>query len=177
MGEEDWLVGRFDQDRDRLRAVARRMLGSGREAEAALWAARTRLGQAEGGDSVAGWLTSAVVGASLDALLARPAGGHRPEPAIGHEDPPEPELAALLADSVGLALLNALGTLTPDERMAFILHDVFAVPYTELGALLSSSPAAAERLARSARARVRRTTPPPELPWDADPAACGGPGG
>ena len=165
MNEQDWLAQRFEQDRRRLRAVAYRMLGSVSEAEDAVQEAWLRLNRSdtERVANLGGWLTTVVARVCLDMLRARQArredsvGTWLPEQIVSIDDGPEDE--ALLADSVGLALLVVLDTLTPPERLAFVLHDLFAVPFDEIAEILGRSPAASRQLASRARRRVRGATP------------------
>jgi RNA polymerase sigma factor (sigma-70 family) len=151
MDERAWLTERFEEDRTRLRAVAYRMLGSVNEADDAVQEAWLRLSRADTGsvENLTGWLTTVVAQVCLNMLRTResrreePLDVHVPDPITGHEDGGDPEQEALLADSVGLALLVVLDTLTPAERLAFVLHDMFAVPFDELGPMIERSPAAA----------------------------------
>jgi len=168
MGEHDWLATRFEENRDRLRAVAYRILGSEPEAEDAVQETWIRLSRSETGaiDNLGGWLTTVVGRICLDMLRTRHV---RPEQPIGDHSPvladdavPDPELEAVQADSVGLALLVVLETLTPAERLAFVLHDMFAVPFDDIAPILGKSPAAARQLASRARRRVRGTPEPLE---------------
>ena len=158
-----WLAERFEEHRSRLRAVAYRMLGSLDEADDALQEAWIRFSSA-GADEVVnlgGWLTTIVTRTCLNALRARAArpetlaGARVPDPVLSPADGPTPEQEALLADSVGLALLVVLDTLTPAERVAFVLHDVFDVPFGEIAPMLERTPDAARQLASRARHRVR----------------------
>ncbi len=157
------LIERFEADRARLRAVAYRMLGSLSEADDAVQEAWLRLSRADTRDveNLAGWLTTVVARVCLNMLRAResrredPFDVHVPEPVVASD----PEQEAMLADSVGLALLVVLDTLTPAERLAFVLHDLFAVPFDELGPMIERSPAAARQLASRARRRVRGSAP------------------
>jgi RNA polymerase sigma factor (sigma-70 family) len=162
-GTDDWLAERFEEHRARLRAVAYRMLGSLDEAEDAVQEAWVRF-SAAGADEVVnlgGWLTTIVTRVCLNALRARAArpealvGGRVPDPVLSPSDGPTPEQEALLADSVGLALLVVLDTLNPAERVAFVLHDVFDVPFGEIAPVLDRTPEAARQLASRARQRVR----------------------
>ncbi|WP_182903466.1 sigma-70 family RNA polymerase sigma factor [Microbispora sp. H10830] len=168
MVEQDWLSERFAEHQGRLQAVAYRMLGSPSEAEDAVQEAWLRAGRADTGqvENPAGWLTTVVARVCLNMLEARrtrpeeSAGTLPPEPAAPHAGPHPtsqagPEDEALLADSVGVALMVVLDTLTPAERLAFVLHDVFAVSFDEIGAIIDRSPAAARQLASRARRRVR----------------------
>jgi len=165
-GEEDaggWLADRFEEQRPRLRAVAYRMLGSLEEADDAVQEAWVRCAAAGAGDVVnlGGWLTTIVTRICLNALRARAArpetlaGSRVPDPVLSPADGPTPEQEVLLADSVGLALLVVLDTLTPAERVAFVLHDVFDVPFGEIAPMLDRTPDAARQLASRARHRVR----------------------
>jgi RNA polymerase sigma-70 factor, ECF subfamily len=163
--EGDWLAERFEAHRPRLHAVAHRMLGSAAEADDAMQEAWLRLSRsgADGVENMGGWLTTIVARVCLDLLRSRrsrheePLGEHLPERA-GDADP---EQQALMADSVGLALLVVLDTLTPAERLAFVLHDMFDVPFDEIAPVLDRSPAAARQLASRARRRVRGAGPNP----------------
>jgi len=170
MDEDAWLTERFTEHRTRLRAVAYRMLGSVSEADDAVQEAWLRLSRADTGsvESVAGWLTTVVARVCLNMLRTRgsrredPLDVHMPDPIISREDGGDPEQEALLADSVGLALLVVLDTLTPAERLAFVLHDMFAVPFEELAPMIERSPAAARQLASRARRRVQGAAPAPD---------------
>ncbi|HEY9475356.1 MAG TPA: sigma-70 family RNA polymerase sigma factor [Mycobacteriales bacterium] len=163
MDERAWLTERFEEDRTRLRAVAYRMLGSVSEADDAVQEAWLRLNRADtsGVENLTGWLTTVVARVCLNMLRTRgsrreePIDTHVPDPITGPEDGGDPEQEALLADSVGLALLVVLDTLTPPERLAFVLHDMFAVPFDEIGPMVGRSSAAARQLASRARRRVR----------------------
>jgi RNA polymerase sigma factor (sigma-70 family) len=169
MSEQDWLAQRFEEHRRRLRAVAYRMLGSVSEADDAVQEAWLRLSGSEPGEieNLSGWLTTVVARVSLNMLRARavrreePLGPRVPDPVVDRADGVDPEHQALLADSVGLALLVVLETLTPPERLAFVLHDSFGVPFEEIAPLIDRSPQAARQLASRARRRVRAqpTTP------------------
>jgi RNA polymerase sigma factor (sigma-70 family) len=158
-----WLVERFEEQRPRLRAVAYRMLGSLEDADDAVQEAWVRCSAAGADDVVnlGGWLTTIVTRVCLNALRARAAhpeaqaGAHVPDPVLSPADGPTPEQEALLADSVGLALLVVLDALTPAERVAFVLHDVFDVPFGEIAPMLDRTPDAARQLASRARHRVR----------------------
>ena len=158
-----WLAERFEEHRARLRAVAYRMLGSLDEADDAVQEAWIRF-SAAGADEVVnlgGWLTTIVSRVCLNALRARAArpetlaGARVPDPVLSPAEGPTPEQEALLADSVGLALLVVLETLTPAERVAFVLHDVFDFPFGEIAPMLDRTPEAARQLASRARHRVR----------------------
>jgi RNA polymerase sigma factor (sigma-70 family) len=166
----DWLAQRFEDHSTHLRAVAYRMLGSLSEADDAVQEAWLRLNRADAGDieNLGGWLTTVVARVCLDMLRARtarreePLGVHLPEPIISREDGVDPEHEALLAEGVGLALLVVLETLAPAERLAFVLHDMFAVPFDEIAPIVGRTPAAARQLASRARRRVQQTAPPPD---------------
>ncbi len=170
MDERAWLTERFEEHRTRLRAVAYRMLGSLSEADDAVQEAWLRLSRADAGsvENLAGWLTTVVARVCLNMLRTResrreePLDVHVPDPIIGHKDGGDPEHEALLADSVGLALLVVLDTLTPAERLAFVLHDMFAVPFEEIAPMIERSPAAARQLASRARRRVQGAAPTPD---------------
>lgn len=163
MDERDWLAQRFDEQRTRLHTIAYRMLGSVSESEDAVQEAWLRLNRVDQAtvDNLAGWLTTVVGRVSLDMLRARRArridavGSWLPEPIVAVEAGPGPEEQALVAESVGLALLVVLETLTPSERLAFVLHDMFAVPFADIAAIIGCSPAAARQLASRGRRRVR----------------------
>ncbi|WP_349433655.1 sigma-70 family RNA polymerase sigma factor [Pararhizobium sp. A13] len=160
MDEKKFLAEKFEADRGRLRAAAYRMLGSRSEAEDAVQEAWLRLGRSEMSEigNLSGWLTTVVARICLDMLRARksrreePYGPHVPEPLTSADDA---EHEALLADSVGAALLIVLETLTPAERLAFVLHDMFAVPFDEIAPIVDRSPEAARQLASRARRRVQ----------------------
>jgi RNA polymerase sigma factor (sigma-70 family) len=166
MTGDDWLATRFEENRDRLRSVAYRILGSELEAEDAVQETWIRLSRSDSGaiDNLGGWLTTVVGRICLDMLRTRRG---RPEYTVGEhsavladDDVPDPELEAVQADSVGLALLVVLDTLTPAERVSFVLHDVFAVPFSDIAALLDRSEAAAQQLASRARRRVSGSPEP-----------------
>ena len=175
MDERDWLAERFQERRPRLRAVAYRMLGSTSEADDAVQEAWVRLSRSNAGeiDNLEAWLVTVVGRVALNMLRSRktrgeePLDAHLPDPIVDRADGIDPEHEALLADSVGLALLVVLETLTPAERIAYVLHDMFSVPFDEIGAILDRSPDAARQLASRGRRRIRgaNTTP------DADAAA------
>jgi RNA polymerase sigma factor (sigma-70 family) len=167
VSERDRQAEEFERHRARLRAVAYRMLGSMNEAEDAVQESWLRLNRA-GSDSVdnlGGWLTTVVARVALDMLRARRARREEyvdswlPEPIVVNVGERDPEEEAMLADSVGLALLVVLDTLTPSERLAFVLHDMFGVPFEEIAPIVDRSPAAARQLASRARRRVRGATP------------------
>ena len=170
MDESDWLAEEFEANRSRLRAVAYRMLGSLSEADDAVqetWLHLSRSG-ASGVENLGGWLTTVVARVCLDMLRSRksrreePAGGDMPEPASRRDDGTDPEQQALLADAVGPALLVVLETLAPAERLAFVLHDMFAVPFDAIAPIVGRSPAAARQLASRARRRVQGQPAVPE---------------
>ena len=163
MTEPEWLAEGFEQNRARLRAVAYRMLGSLAEADDAVQEAWLRLSRADasGVDNLGAWLTTIVARVCLNELRSRrtrreePMGVHVPDPVISRADGTNPEEEALLADSVGLALHVVLETLTPAERLAFVLHDMFDLPFDEIAPMVGRSPATARQLASRARRRVR----------------------
>ena len=168
--ENNWLAERFEENRSRLRAVAYRMLGSLSEVDDAVqetWLRLSRTG-ASGVENLGGWLTTVVARVCLDMLRARQAlreeslGARVPDPIVSQSDGIDPEHEALLADSVGLALLVVLETLAPAERLAFVLHDMFAVPFEEIAPIVGRSPAAARQLASRARRRVQRAPTVPD---------------
>ena len=171
--DDESLAERFKAHRSHLRAVAYRMLGSLREADDVVQQAWLRLSRSDtdGIDNLGGWLTTVVGRVCLDMLRSRksrrqePLGAHVPDAIAGRKDGTDPEHEALLADSVGLALLVVLETLTPAERLAFVLHDLFAMPFDEIAPILGRSPAAARQLASRARRRVQgsATVPDPDL--------------
>jgi RNA polymerase sigma-70 factor (ECF subfamily) len=173
MGERDWLAERFEENRGHLRAVSYRMLGSVSEADDAVQEAWLRLDGSDTSsiENLGGWLTTVVARVCLDMLRSRksrreePLDAHVPEPVVSLGDGGDPEHEALLADSVGLALLVVLETLAPAERLAFVLHDMFAVPFEEIAPLVGRSPTAARQLASRARRRVQGapTVPDGEL--------------
>jgi RNA polymerase sigma factor (sigma-70 family) len=165
----DWLAQEFERQRPYLRGVAYRMLGSLSEAEDALQEGWARLDRRDpGGDDLRGWLTVVVGRVCLDMLRSRRArreeyaGSWLPEPIVNLASDDDPEGDVLRADSVGLALLIVLETLTPAERLAFVLHDVFAVPFDEVAGVVGKSPAATRQLASRARRRVREGAPDPD---------------
>ena len=170
MDDHDRLAERFEEHRSHLRAVAYRMLGSLAEADDAVQEAWLHLGRsgADGVENLGGWLRTVVARVCLDRLRVRRSrpeelvGVRLPDPIVDHQDGVDPEHQALLADSVGLALLVVLDTLRPAERVAFVLHDLFAVPFTEIAPLLDRSPAATRQLASRARRRVRGAAPAPD---------------
>src|SRR6059058_4270197 len=161
--DQDWLAERFEANRTHLRAVAYRMLGSVSEADDAVQEAWLRLSRSDAGEveNLRAWLTTVVARVCLDMLRSRRSrreealGPHVPEPIVSREDGLDPEHEALLADSVGLALLVVLETLNPAERLAFVLHDMFSVPFDEIAPIVGRSPTAARQLASRARRRVQ----------------------
>jgi RNA polymerase sigma factor (sigma-70 family) len=161
MDEQDWLAERFEENRAHLRAVAYRLLGSLSEADDAVQEAWLHLSRADtsGVGNLGGWLTTVVARVCLDMLRSRKSRREEPLGAdvrpTSRADGIDPEHEALLADSVGLALLVVLGTLEPAERLAFVLHDTFAVPFDEIAPIVGRSPTAARQLASRARRRVR----------------------
>jgi RNA polymerase sigma factor (sigma-70 family) len=166
--EREWLAERFEDNRAHLRGVAYRMLGSVSDADDAVQEFWLRLSRsdASGVENLQAWFTTGVARVCLDMLRSRrsrreePLGSRLPEPIVSPEDGVDPEHEALLADSVGLALLVVLETLTPAERLAFVLHDMFAVPFDEIAPLVERTPAAARQLASRARRRVGGTPVP-----------------
>ncbi|MEU8117344.1 RNA polymerase sigma factor SigJ [Spirillospora sp. NPDC049024] len=170
MDEREFLAERFEGHRTHLKAVAYRMLGSLAEADDAVQEAWLRLNRSDADDieNLGGWLTTVVGRVCLDMLRSRtsrredPLEERLPDPVIRPADGPDPEYEALVADSVGLALLVVLQSLTPAERLAFVLHDTFGVPFEDIAPIVGRSPAAARQLASRARRRVRGTAPEPE---------------
>jgi RNA polymerase sigma-70 factor (ECF subfamily) len=173
MDQQEWLARRFEEHRPHLRAVAYRMLGSLGEADDAVQDAWLRLSRADTSDveNLGAWLTTVVARVALNMLRSRrtrreqPLDVHVPDPIVDPADGTNPEHETLLADSVGLALLVVLEALTPPERLAFVLHDMFAVPFEEIATILERSPEAARQLASRARRRVRgrASLPDPDL--------------
>jgi RNA polymerase sigma factor (sigma-70 family) len=169
MTDSDLLAAEFERHRTRLRAVAYRMLGSVSDAEDAVQECWLRLHRSDAGgiSNMSGWLTTVVARVALDMLRARRSrredyvgGTPLPEPIVSIPDgEPDPEQQALLADSVGLALLVVLDSLSPPERLAFVLHDMFALPFGEIAEIADTTPAAARQLASRARRRVRGLAP------------------
>jgi RNA polymerase sigma factor (sigma-70 family) len=165
--ERDLLAQRFNAERGRLRAVAYRMLGSLTEADDAVQEAWLRLAGSDDAaiENLGGWLTTVVGRICLDMLRARKARGEdsldvrMPDPVVTYGDETDPEAEALLADSMGLALLVVLEMLNPAERLAFVLHDMFAIPFDEIAAMLGRSTDAAKMLASRARRRVQGAAP------------------
>ncbi|HEX5120981.1 MAG TPA: sigma-70 family RNA polymerase sigma factor [Pseudonocardiaceae bacterium] len=170
MDEHEWLAQRFEEQRPHLKSMAYRMLGSATEADDAVQDAWIRLNRtgSEGIENLGGWLTTVVARVCLNMLRARQtrredAGGvHLPDLVIDKEGPTDPEQEALLADSVGLALVIVLDTLSPAERLAFVLHDMFDLPFDEIATMIDKSPAAARQLTSRARRRVREGGPAPD---------------
>jgi RNA polymerase sigma factor (sigma-70 family) len=175
MDERDWLAERFEEHRTHLRAVAYRMLGSLSEADDAVQEAWLRLSRTDAREieNLGGWLTTVIARISLNMLRSRrtrreePIGPQLPEPIVDRADGTDPEHEALLADAVGLALQVVLETLSPAERLAFVLHDMFAVPFDEIARIVDRSPEATRQLASRARRRVRAEETSP----DAEPEA------
>jgi RNA polymerase sigma factor (sigma-70 family) len=170
MDDDEWLAERFEEHRTHLRAVAYRMLGSVSEADDAVQEAWLRLSRADASaiEDLRAWLTTVVARVSLNALRSRrtrreePLDVHVPEPIVSRADGLDPEHEALLADSVGLALLVVLETLAPAERLAFVLHDMFAVPFDEIAPMVGRTPSAARQLASRARRRVHGAATVPD---------------
>jgi RNA polymerase sigma factor (sigma-70 family) len=171
MQEHDWLVLRFEEKRTRLRAVAYRMLGSLHEADDAVQEAWMRLQRPREGviDNLDGWLTTVIGRVCLDILRLRksrreePIEEHVPDLIVSSETGRDPEQTALIAESVGIALLVVLETLAPAERLAYVLHDMFAVQFEEVASIVGCSPVAARQLASRARRRVQRGAPLPDV--------------
>jgi RNA polymerase sigma factor (sigma-70 family) len=168
MDERDWLAGRFEEHRTALRAVAYRMLGSLSEADDAVQEAWLRLSRTDASEieNLGAWLRTVVARVSLNMLRSRRTRAEEPlvpEPIVDPAEGIDPEHEALLADAVGLALLVVLETLSPPERLAFVLHDMFAVPFDEIAPIVDRSPEAARQLASRARRRIRGTTPDADL--------------
>jgi RNA polymerase sigma factor (sigma-70 family) len=173
MDDREWLAKRFEEHRTHLRAVAYRMLGSLSESDDAVQEAWLRLSRSDASETenLGGWLTTVVARVSLNTLRSRaarredPLGVHFPDPIVDPADGTDPEHEALLADSVGLALLIVLDTLSPSERLAFVLHDMFAIPFDQIAPIVGRSAEATRQLASRARRRVRgeRATPDADL--------------
>jgi RNA polymerase sigma-70 factor, ECF subfamily len=168
MDESEWLADRFEEHRARLRAVAYRMLGSLTEADDAVqdtWLRLSRSGAAEV-ENLGGWLTTIIARVCLNMLRSRrlrreeSLGVYVPDPLVSLDSELQPEEEALLADSVGLALLVVLDTLTPAERLAFVLHDMFELPFEEIAPMVGRTPVAARQLASRARRRVKGAAVP-----------------
>jgi RNA polymerase sigma factor (sigma-70 family) len=170
MDEHEFLAAQFEEHRTHLRAVAYKMLGSLSEADDAVQEGWLRLSRSDTSEveNLRAWLTTVVARVCLNVLRSRRTRGevaldvHVPDPVVSAADGTQPEHEALLADSVGLALLVVLETLTPAERLAFVLHDMFAVPFDEIAALVDRSPAATRQLASRARRRVQGQAPVPD---------------
>jgi RNA polymerase sigma factor (sigma-70 family) len=170
MNEHEWMAERFEEHRTRLRAVAYRMLGSLSDADDAVQEAWLRLNRTDRSEveNLGAWLTTVVARVSLNMLRSRnvrreePLGAHMPDPIVDRADGTDPEHEALLADSVGLALLVVLETLSPAERLAFVLHDMFAMPFDEIAPIVDRSPEATRQLASRARRRVQGENPVPD---------------
>ena len=171
MDEADWLAERFEEQRAHLRAVAYRMLGSQAEADDAVQNSWLRLSGADTSavENLAGWLTTVVARECLKMLRSRRGRREEPladavtEPPGSEHDADDPEGAVLLADAVGPALMVVLDTLAPAERLAFVLHDIFAVPFDDIAPILERSPVATRQLASRARRRVQGATPPRQI--------------
>jgi RNA polymerase sigma factor (sigma-70 family) len=171
MNEKDWLAQRLEENRRHLRAVAYRMLGSLGEADDAVQETWLRLSRSDATsiENLGGWLTTVTGRVCLDMLRSRKSRGEEsldarmPEFILSREDQLDPERETVFADSVGLALLIVLETLTPPERLAFVLHDMFAVPFEEIASIVGSTPAAARQMASRARRRVRGNAPVPDV--------------
>ena len=174
MDEREFLAQHFEEHRTRLRAVAYRMLGSLSEADDAVQETWLRLNRTDADkvENLGGWLTTVVARVSLNMLRSRqsrreePLGVRMPEPIVDRPDGANPEHEALLADAVGLALLVVLETLNPAERLAFVLHDMFAVPFDEIAPIVDRSPDAARQLASRARRRVQGENAVPDADLD-----------
>jgi RNA polymerase sigma-70 factor (ECF subfamily) len=170
MEDRDFLAVRFEEHRGHLRAVGYRMLGSLSEADDAVQEAWLRLSRSDTSEveNLGGWLTTVVARVCLNMLRARRSHGeepldvHMPDPIVSRQDGIDPEHQALLADSVGLALLVVLETLSPAERLAFVLHDMFGVPFDEIAPMVERTPAAARQLASRSRRRVQGVTTTPD---------------
>src|SRR3989440_7882932 len=170
MDEHDWLAEQFEAERSHLRAVAYRMLGSLSEADDAVQESWLHLSRSNtsGVENLGGWLTTVVARVCLDMLRSRnsrreePLGAHVPDLIVSREGGIDPEHEALLADSVGLALLVVLDTLNPAERLAFVLHDLFAVPFDEIAPIVGRSPTAARQLASRGCRRVQGAATDPD---------------
>src|SRR2546425_6376403 len=171
MDKHEWLAEQFEAERPHLRAVAYRMLGSLSEAEDAVQESWLHLSRSDtsGVENLGGWLTTVVARICLDMLRSRnsrreePLEASVPEPITSREGGIDPEQEALLADSVGLALLVVLDTLNPAERLAFVLHDIFAMPFGEIAPIVGRSVTATRQLASRARRRVREAATAPDV--------------
>src|SRR5436190_18791676 len=170
MDERDYLADRFEAHRTHLRGVAYRMLGSMSDVDDAVQEAWMRLNRSDAApiDNLGGWLTTVVARVCLDMLRSRESRREEsldeqvPDPIVSREDGIDPEYEALLADSVGLALLVVLDSLNPSERLAFVLHDLFAVPFDEIAPIVGRSPTATRQLASRARRRVQGAATVPD---------------
>jgi len=170
MDGHEWLAERFEEQRTHLRAVAYRMLGSLSEADDAVQESWLRLSRSDASDieNLGGWLTTVVARVCLNMLRSRetrreePMSAYVPDPIVSREGELNPDDEVLLADSVGLALLVVLETLAPAERLAFVLHDMFAVPFDEIAPMVGRSPTAARQLASRARRRVQGAVAAPD---------------
>lgn len=168
MADSEWLVERFEEHRTHLRAVAYRLLGSLAEADDAVQEAWLRVSRAGARDvdNLGGWLTTIVARIALNMLRSRnvrreqPYSVHLPDPVVSPDGEIQPEQQAMLADSVGLALLVVLDSLGPAERLAFVLHDVFQLPFEEIAPVVGRTPAAARQLASRARRRIKGSNIP-----------------
>ena len=171
MRDRDFLAERFEEERPQLRRIAYRMLGTVEEADDAVQEAWIRLDRTDESsvENLGAWLTTVVSRVSLDMLRARRSrreeyvGSWMPEPIVSIDDRPSPEDEALIADGVGLALYVVLETLSPAERLAFVLHDMFAIPFHEIAAIVGRSPEATRQLASRARRRVQGARPEPDV--------------
>ena len=171
MNDQDWLADRFEANRSHLRGVAFRMLGSLTEADDAVQEAWIRLSRTDTSDvgNLRAWLTTVVGRVCLNMLRSRKTRReasletHLPDPIVSPEDGMDPEQEALLGDSVGLAMLVVVDSLTPPERVAFVLHDVFAVPFDEIAPIVGRTPTAARQLADRARRRVQGAPVPDSI--------------
>ena len=174
MNDRDWLTQRFEQERPQLRRVAYRMLGTLDEADDAVQETWLRLNRSNDSavENLGAWLTTVVGRVALDMLRARRArqedyvGSWLPEPIVFVDEDPTPEEEALISDGVGLALLAVLDSLAPAERLAFVLHDMFAVPFDEIAEIVGRSPAATRQLASRARRRVQGANATPDVALD-----------
>src|SRR5688572_30006441 len=172
MEEKQWLADRFEEHRPRLQAVAYRMLGSLTDADDAVQDTWLRVSRADSGEieNLGGWFTTIISRVCLNMLRSRNVrreqslDSHVPDPVIARETALQPEEEALMAESVGLALLVVLDTLSPAERLAFVLHDMFDLPFEEVAPMVGRSPEAARQLASRARRRVRGAAAPPPEP-------------
>jgi RNA polymerase sigma factor (sigma-70 family) len=174
MNDRDWLAKRFEEERPQLRRIAYRMLGTLDDTDDAVQEAWLRLSATDESaiENLGAWLTTVVGRVCLDMLRARRArhedfvGSWLPEPIVAIDESPTPEEEALIADGVGLALLAVLETLAPPERLAFVLHDMFAMPFDEIATIVRRSPAATRQLASRARRRVQGMKPSSDVGLD-----------